>query len=58
MIKLLLLCMLQSGYYATQIHRCFKMTFVDAHASCFGKHKQSLTPLYTSARLYESLCIF
>ena len=42
MIKLLLLYMLQLWYYAIQKQGCFKMTFVDAHASCFGKHKHRL----------------
>ena len=43
MIQLLLLyIMLQLGYYAIQMQGCFKMAFVDAHASCFGKHKQRL----------------
>ena len=39
MIKLRFLYMLQLLYYAIQMQGCFKMAFVDAYASCFGKHK-------------------
>ena len=39
---LLLYIMLQLGYYAIQMQGCFKMAFVDAHASCFGKNKHRL----------------
>ena len=42
MIKSLLLCMLQLRYYAVKMHGCFKMTLVNVHASCFGKHKHRL----------------
>ena len=37
---------------------CFRMMFVDVHASWFGKHKHGLITLYIAARLYEFLCIF
>ena len=45
MIKLLVLYMLQLWHYAIQMQGCFKMIFVDAHASCFGKHKLISVPL-------------
>ena len=55
MIQLLLLyIMLQLGYYAIQMQGCFKMAFVDAHASCFGKHKHRLisVPLWIHTNRY------